>query len=486
MNNDEMNDSKINKQLDSITSSSSLREVDNLLTRSMAEKEIQKLIKNNNLSIIVNSIVDLGLNSDKNSLFAAAMLGRLGAVSRSRESEVYTRINELFNEEPLSIEVLRDGDEKQYVARAFSYLKKPWLIEYSMKQVMIIDTAENARKIFLEIVSQNFDNLSDFLLFCASIIKTLKVNISLDINFKKTRRLTAAFHGIINNWSEDVGHQTGMALSAWLDILLKGDKSAVEEQTLFDIIDDALSILLRLIELRFSFALQASTYEVLNKASNKIERRVWSNFIRQSEKINKVRSSLKEAALVLARQNRTDSAIISIINTSYYSKSQATSALKAYFIDAKELDPDIHDWWIQGGMTTKSQRKFEHHIGNPEDQQIGALLIEVENSKHAMEKLERAVVPFLEISDPPLAATVKKATNGYKDIARIARQLARMRKLTKTDIQGKIVEYNPIQQEMLGGHKLGIRTVRIVRDGIQKEFAGKIKILVKPWVENAD
>ena len=100
-----------------------------------------------------------------------------------------------------------------------------------------------------------------------------------------------------------------------------------------------------------------------------------------------------------------------------------------------------------------------------------------------MEKVGRAVVPLLEISEPVLASTVKKAVDGYEAIAQTGRRLARMRKLTKTDLKGEHLEYNPLEHEMLGGHQAGIRRVRVVRDGIMKEFAGKTKTLVKPWVE---
>ncbi len=57
-----------------------------------------------------------------------------------------------------------------------------------------------------------------------------------------------------------------------------------------------------------------------------------------------------------------------------------------------------------------------------------------------------------------------------------------MRKLGRMDLKNSILEYNPLQHEMVGGHKLGIRKVKVVRDGIQKDFGGKIKVLVKPRV----
>ena len=77
---------------------------------------------------------------------------------------------------------------------------------------------------------------------------------------------------------------------------------------------------------------------------------------------------------------------------------------------------------------------------------------------------------------------MKKATANFSEMASVVRQLARVRKLTYTGILGSVIEYNPLQHEMLDGHQYGIRRVRVVKDGVEKEFSGKIKTLVKPWV----
>jgi len=61
--------------------------------------------------------------------------------------------------------------------------------------------------------------------------------------------------------------------------------------------------------------------------------------------------------------------------------------------------------------------------------------------------------------------------------------LARIRKLSNTDIKGKTVDYNMLEHDMLGGHQAGISKVRVVKEGIRKNYGGRIKTLVKPWVE---
>jgi hypothetical protein len=255
---------------------------------------------------------------------------------------------------------------------------------------------------------------------------------------------------------------------------------------LVETIDSLLAVIVRVIELRFSMALQSDTYALIEQGKRTLGPGPWGRVIEHSSVMPQIRVALLESALVLARQNRSDKQIMSVLIAAYTSRPQVAAAIKRHFQDARDLDPDVADWWRSAGDVSETLRKVEHKVGNSEDSQIGALLIEVESNREAMDKVGRAVVPLLEISEPVLASTVKKAVQGYQGIAQTAQRLARMRKLTKTDIKGERLEYNPLEHEMLGGHKAGIRRVKVVRDGVKKEFAGKIKTLVKPWVEPED
>ncbi|GGK37044.1 hypothetical protein [Aliivibrio fischeri] len=473
--------------LSQIESQDSLEGVNAILTDCMANQSIQGIIKGNNLHRVLDVIIDFATDDDDPlsplRLKTAASLGRLAAVARSRQSEVYAYLPQLFNDEPCDFEMLADGDEKHYAAQSISHVKEPWVMDYCLRQAVLADTAENARRTLIQNALVHCQNLNDLLNLGKESFTYLSVIDSVDTRMKRARRITRAWSEIIKDWNGDVGENTGKSLASWLHAILMQSSPSVESSVMIDIVDDALAILIRTIELRFSNALLAETYQVLEVSRNVLSSGVWSEINKESEYLPRIKTNLKEAALVLARQNRTDSNIMKQLAKAYYSKAQVIPALKRHFSSSQELDPQVKEWWLNGGKQEVSTREPVHAVGNSEDQQIGSLLIQVETSQNTMEKLERAVVPFLEISDPPLASTVKKASSGFGDMSRIARQLARMRKLTHTDNLGQILEYNPLQHEMLGGHQYGIRKVRVVRDGIQKEFGGKIKTLVKPWVE---
>lgn len=473
---------KIDYSLNDIKNAGDLIKLNQLLTQAMAERKIQSIIKEDNLDSIIESVLVYAIDSEKE-LLAAAILGRLAAVARGRESIIWDRADEIFSVEPPTLDCLVDGDAKQYAAQLLTHVKDDWVKEYSYRESLAIETAEIART---ELLSANLireGNIADWVSGVTRHVSVINNTNNFDARLTRVRRTFSAMSEVAKLWRGDIGTNFGEQLSSCIDTYLARKITDAEQDVLFDALDQILSILVRIIELRFSNALYANTYSVLEQGKKILGPSLWGRYIGQSSVINNIRSALLESALVLARQNRSDKQIMAVLAASYTSKPQTALAIKRHFENVRDLDPDIGDWWRSAGEVSETQRHVEHKVGNSEDSQIGALLIEVESNRETMDKVGRAVVQYLEISDPVLASTVKKAVDGYQGIAQTARRLARMRKLTKTDLKGERLEYNPLEHEMLGGHKAGVRRVKVVRDGIMKEFSGKIKTLVKPWVE---
>ena len=94
---------KTNITLEDIYNAKGLLELNDLLTQLMAIQQIQSLIKESNLGVVVDSIIALASKSEVDQkLLAAAMLGRLAAVARGRENQVFERIKEVIFHEPPS------------------------------------------------------------------------------------------------------------------------------------------------------------------------------------------------------------------------------------------------------------------------------------------------------------------------------------------------------------------------------------------------
>ena len=459
-----------------------LPSVQAILRKQMASQRIQAVIKGEGLAAISNRILELAQRDSSVELLAGAALARLAAVARNREKEVFDLLPSLFTVVPPSIETLSNGDDKAYAATSIQHCNGHWVKEYCLSEAIDIDAAEEARRELLACGLTEAGTLSSFLRQLELNSEGVRQISTAESRLKRTRRILLAVLEVLSTWTGDLGHEPGTALGNCLAAFLRNDAEGADAEVLADVVDTALRILSRMIERRFSCAFDSTSYYVVERAQEAI-RMGWHDFLSRSGAITGLRTHLLETALVLVRQNRSDSRIVEAIVLAFGSRPQASIALKRRLADAQDSDPEIRGWWESAGAQEQSQRVVDHKFGNNEDQQIGSLLIEVESNKEPMEKVSRAVVPLLEISDPVLASTVRSATAGYAEIAQTARRLARMRRLTKTDLKGERLEYNPLEHEMLGGHQPGVRRIRVVRDGVRKEFGGKVKTLVKPWVQ---
>ena len=465
-----------------VQAATSLRELNQLLTEAMTARKIQTLIKDKNLDVVIEAVLRFVTDCDQR-LPAAAVLGRLSAVARGRESGVLARADEVLATEPPSIETLGDADEKTYATMVLAHSTSPWISRYSYREAVIIDTADTARR---ELLSANLNregSISSWIKSISEHAKAIKDVNSEEVQLRRVRRIFAAMRDVCARWRGDVGMDVGDSLAKCLEAFLARRPSDVDQEVFSGLMDNILSVLCRVIEISFSTALYSPTYALITKGKEMMGPGVWRRFIDQSVIMPNVRSALLESALVLARQNRSDRQVMDVLLASYSSRTQVAAAVKRHFRFARDLDPDVADWWCNAGRVSETQRTVEQKVGNSEDSQIGALLIEVDSSREAMEKMRRAVVPLLNISEPVLALTARKAVEGFRSIEQTTRRLCRMRKLTKTELAGERLEYNPLEHELLGGHRPGVRRVRVVRDGIKKEFSGRVKTLVKPWVE---
>jgi hypothetical protein len=468
--------------VDDLASAGDLQALNSLLTRAMAERSIQSLIREQNLRVVVDLV--LAKTEPDSQLFASAVLGRLAAVARGREEIVFERADQVFSIEPPSLEVLGDGEEKQYASELLAYVTADWVSQYSFRESLAIDTADNARRELLFANLKRSNSLAAWIEGATSVATELDQLATPDQRARRVKRISAVMQEIAERWKGDVGEQIGEHLARFATAILPARVLSADDQAaIYETLNSIVAMLARAIERQFSNALYADTFDVLVRLRKAMGLGPWLRFLEVSSSIEEVRAVLLEASLVLARQNKTDSKMMLALQSCYATKQQAASAVARRFKLAPDVDPEIAKWWQGGRTKSTNSQDTEHKIGNSEDSQIGILLMEVESNRDAMEKLGRAVVPMLDISDPVLASTVKKAVDGFEMVAQTARRLARMRKLTQLDQRGERLEYNPLEHEMLGGHRAGVRTVKVVRDGVQKDFGGKIKTLVKPWVE---
>ena len=474
--------------LTDIENAPTLLTLNGLITRAMATKQIQALIDGRGLDSIGDRILELErLGNHRDELSSAAALQRLSAVVRGdRKSIVLERIPDAISQEPPSIDTLPDADTKIYAAQALAQIDQPWLDNYLAREAIAIDTADLARREILKMSLQRAGSIANWMGGIAKHVNSMQ-SLSSTARQNRVRRVFDCARDVVQESRFPVGIDIGPILAGCLArFFAQIDKKQIEEPTMFESVDHLLSILQRSIELRFSVAMQPDTYRLLGQARTSLGVALWNRFSRDSKILPELRGLLLEAILVLSRQNRTDSEIAEALARAYPDRRQAVSAIKRHFSEVRDLDPQTEDWWLNLGKVKRSQQDSIHKVGTSEDIEIANALIEMERARNAIGKVDSAIAPLLDISDPVLALTARTGVAGFREVEQAIRRLARMRRLVSTQWSGEMVEYNPLQHELVGGHVSGIRRVKVIREGVEKDFKGRRRMLVKPWVERLD
>lgn len=472
------------EDMEELRRASDLRSLNTSLTQIMAKQRAQALIKGDALSKVVAEIIQRVPRDDaQHQLVAAAMLGRVAAVARGREHLVYAAAENLFSQPPPALDTLEDGNAKAYAAQMLRHVPADWVFEYCIRQSIEIDAADNARRELLSEALKRSGSLEAWFRAVSMHVQRPTDALSNDALLKRSRRILESMVGVATDWQGEVGVAPGVPLAECAARFLGGRPQQPDIGVLAGVIDHVLSLVHRVIQLRFSHALQAETYEPIQRCRDVLGIGLWAQFLTASTSIERMQTNLLESAVVLARQSRTDKKLVHVLSLAYATKASAIAGLRHRFASASDVAPDVRRWWESLGTSAVGQEDREHKVGNTEDEQLGVLLLEAESARESMEKIGRAVIPFLEISEGVFAATVKRAVAGYYEMAQTANRLARIRRLTRTALKGERIEFNPLEHQLLGERTTGVRWVRVVREGVQKDFGGRAKTLIKPWVE---
>jgi hypothetical protein len=250
-----------------------------------------------------------------------------------------------------------------------------------------------------------------------------------------------------------------------------------------EVADELLALIHELIRARFSLATEAATYEALYVAEDWLSPRRWPAFAKSSAHARILVADLREALTILARQGRTDATLLRLLTRAAGSE-EAVRAATSQIAQQPGLSPEVREWLVHLGdvprrpaprtetLAAESQELAENAF-------LADLLIEAEQLARRSEIVRQEVLPEVKILAPTLAAQLEGHVGQGFAISEAIRSLARRRSLEVRGRPGEVIEFSPLEHEIVDGTEAGVRYVRIRKPTVVYVRPDSVPVVVR-------
>lgn len=451
-------------------------------------KTIHKVAKTPDFARGIESLVTIVATSQEPTerLQATAALARAAAVLRAFRGPIGAALRGALGV-PLALpEMLRSPEDRYYVAQACRMARAAWCTSYLAQAAVAEESAERARLECLTGVAADVGTLEGVLEQLRAPIAQLAFDTDSpgDSAGRRLRRVLVSLREVISFQPLEVGPSAGRLLADVARAPFKSSGLPQTQEVAAELTEDLLALLHEQVRSRFSLATEVATYEALRVAHELISPRLWPEFARTSPSVRLVERDLLEAITVLVKQGQTDNQLFFLLCSAAGSQDEAQVAMSNLGQSLVGLAPEARAWLLHGsrsskrsedgrdGLAAKSQELSENIV-------IADLLVDCEDLAALGRGVRRDVLPELAILAPALVGQLEGYIGREISMTDVIRSLARNRSLEIRGRVGESLEYSPLEHEMIGGAKLGVRYVRVRKPGVVQVRVGSVPLVVR-------
>jgi hypothetical protein len=149
--------------------------------------------------------------------------------------------------------------------------------------------------------------------------------------------------------------------------------------------------------------------------------------------------------------------------------------------------PDDLARWLSGAPVKRKSALAAQNQLLSVDEALADLMIDCARMDEMEDRIQRDTLPELSVKVPRASSSVENLLGLVKSTNNSVHALTRVRGLAIVGRTGESVDFSPLEHEMAGGAKPGVRKVRILKPGVDAPSdAGGRRIVRKAIVESLD
>jgi hypothetical protein len=423
-------------------------------------------------------------------LLAVAALTRISATVSALRPQIARTLSAALAETLPPLDMLKNPDDRTYVAKACSIAQAPWCAGYLANAAVVEDSAERTRLECFRSLLKLLPNLQAVLEYLRDHILDFEPAKESpgDSVGRRLRRILAALRRAISSKVVDSGPAPGDVLAEVLRLPFRRHDPPSAYEIIGALADEAGTLVHELIRTRFSLAVDAETYKPLRVVRGWLDYR-WSEFVQSSNPLESVRRDLREAITILAKQGKTDNELADALEVVCGSRREARSVMAQIGEETVGIDETVRSWLLNSSTPRLvSEIASESPSYAIESQRLYEASLLAELFLDAADLIKALGVIGQKVTDGPGRAHLEELTDLDSLIAKagatadVAISFAKRRSLELRGEVGEEVEYSPLEHDLIGGFRTGLRRVRIARPAVAYRSPDSAPIIVKKAV----
>jgi len=459
------------------------------LSTLIRNRTLNRVVKDHNFQMGITHLAEIAGNSklERERLVAVAALCRIGNIAKSLRSEVDNLLAQNLVDPLAPLRMLIDPDDRFYVASAWRATRYEWWRGYLADAAVEEETAERVRAECLEGLCVLCAHFEDVLEQLRGPLRKLRFATEHpdESMGRRVRRILAALRTSFESAQIEPGTEAGTKFAGLVRDAFRSSGVPQEIQLTGEVAEETASLVHGLIRARFSLATAPSTYEAMDVVRSWFTQSQWEIFVAESRSSALVARDIRESLNLLVRAGVSDDELFQKLTIVVGSPENARNVSRELAEQVAGIPDHIRDWLlgrtpkIRSSLAAESQERGVDEI-------IADIWIDATKLSELSEVLRADTLPQIVVVAPRIADSIKAFVDVCESLLGALRLLAHRRSLRIRGKVGQELEFSPLDQDMIGGPKPGIRRVRIIRPIVESlEHDGAVRVVRKGLVEPA-
>lgn len=453
-----MNATQLNGILDRFANAHSVSELNDCVRTMLKDRLVKDAREDPRFRAGVHRCFEV-LAPPADRLLAISLAYRLAESSKPVMSAVRPIASQALAAELPPLELLSDGEDRYYASLSTQDADYPWVIPYVANAIAREETAETARSnLAARLLSS--ENLSDSLRLLARNLATARFPTEKpeESAARRLRRVILAIRPTLVGTPISPGDDLGPALRAFFLSPFRATPRMPEGRVAQELASECFALVHDTLRTQISIVADPAIYQALLVLKEWVPSTTWGPFVTSDSHAGAVRAALEGAIVLLAKQGVTDTALLEALSIFFGNREGAVRRAAEISKENTGLEASVREWLTRFGRTRTTP-----------------VLSSMSEAKDA--NLDESIAHLVLLADS-VRASLREVRQKYSEtvdvraidqLAAEVSHLASARQLSTRLAAGDIVEYSQHAHELAGGHRLGVRLVRVIQPAVERQ-----------------